>query len=501
MRWVLVPLDERPCNYRMPVSIGELGGGVVVVPPLALMGHRRVAAAVNGIADWIETQLASAPDALCLCLDTLLLGGLIPSRLDTGINVDDARTRLGRLRRWKDRYPRLRIVAHMAVQRVSESNDASEERPYWDRYGRLLAWYGMLEDRIEAGAGDERARSALAALRDLVPEAVRRDYEAGRARNHALNLAAMDLAADGVVDVLLLTQDDTAPWGYAAREARALAARQRDDPRLMERVHIYPGADEVGSVMVARTLLAHRKTAPTMQVVYSSPAGPRLVPRYEDRPQEAGIRAQADAVGVRIVDDESADIGLFVNTPGQRQGEAPEQADPAVRNGRDLEAFCARMAGLGAKSVLALADVAYANGGDSDLIESLTRFLLWPRVDVYSGWNTSGNTVGTAIAAAAVMAAAGARGTVAGERFLLERFLDDWFYQAELRQTLAGREPRPTDASRREATAALRERAEWLLSQRGRRFRLRDLSLTWPWDRWFEIALTLDVMPARDSVN
>ena len=496
MRFLLVPLDERPCNYRFPGYVARLGRALLVTPPLSLMGRQREPADVHGLSAWVEAHLGEV-DALLLCCDTLALGGLIPSRLETGITGEVAVAQIARIGRWRTSRPDLKILGHMAIQRTNDADDAGEERPYWAQYGRRICRYGVLQDRQE----QERVPLASTEAEELdrlaaaIPVEHLDDYRAGRARNHALNLAALDLAEAGILDALYLTQDDSTPFGWGARDQRILRQRVLASPDLLGRVLIYPGADEVGSTLVARALSLQYERTPSVGVQFSSEAGPLVVPRYEDRPQLEGIKAQIMAAGGRFVSGvgtETADVRLFVNSPSEAQGEASRQPDPRADGpGRSLSDFCQQILSVPPGSVLALADLAYANGADNHLIQMLNASAgAWSRLDVYSGWNTSGNAVGTGIAAALAMALGDSQGSRAAEEFLVLRVLEDWYYQANVRQELARSGTGiPEDAAAEVLIERFRAVANALLESRGSPRRVEDLGLNWPWARLFEIGI------------
>jgi hypothetical protein len=502
MRLLLVPLDERPCNYRFPPYVARLGGASLAVPPLSLMGRAREPADIHGLSAWVETHLGEV-DALLLCLDTLALGGLIPSRLDAGITDAEAADQIAQIAHWRQHRPELKIVAHMAIQRTNDADDAGEERVYWAHYGRRICRYGVLQDRRERVGLSGAEAEELDALTRTIPAEHLADYQAGRARNHALNLAALDLTEAGILDALLLTQDDSSPFGWGAREQRHLRQRVRESPLLLQRALIYPGADEVGSTMVARALTLQFAQQPSVAVHFSSMAGPFVVPRYEDRPQLEGIKAQIVAAGGHFLpafDAAVADVRLFVNSPSEAQGEAPTQPDPAVDGaGRNLAEFCQQILSAPPGKVSAVADLAYANGADNHLMAMLAAWGCWPQIDVYSGWNTSGNAVGTAIAAALAMALGGTRSSRAAEEFLVLRVLEDWYYQANVRQELAWSRAGVPEG---DALATLRTRfrqvAQEFLAYRKSHHRLERIDLEWPWARLFEIGIDFDLIEMEE---
>jgi hypothetical protein len=501
MRMLLVPLDERPCNYLFPQYVARLGGAELTVPPRALMGRKKQPADVAALADWVEAGLEGA-DALLLCLDTLGLGGLVPSRLEVGISLRQAQEQLDRIRRWRRRRPDLAIIAHMAVQRTNDADDDGEERPYWAQYGRRICRYGVLADRRQLGLLTDDERSECQRLEQEIPAQVLADYTDGRVRNHTLNLAALELARDGSVDFLLLTQDDSSAWGWAAREQRALRTRYAEAPDLWGNSLVYPGADEVGCTMVARALASRAQRRVGFVAAFSGINGPHVVPRYEDRPQWEGIKAQVLAAGGRVAGRQGAragaDVRLLVNSPSTRQGEAAWQPDPQVDGpARNLPEFCEQVLDTEDGLITAVADLAYCNGADNQLAAAFHGRGVWPRVDVFSAWNTSGNAVGTAIAAAQAMAIGGTQGSRSAEEFLLLRVLDDWFFQANYRQELERAGGWEAAAGRLDAVAArFREAADtFLAAERRSPWRVAAITVDFPWQRLFEVALNIRLTP------
>ena len=89
-----------------------------------------------------------------------------------------------------------------------------------------------------------------------------------------------------------------------------------------------------------------------------------------------------------------------------------------------------------------IADVRFANGSDNGFVEKLFETLLPDKLfnlsDFlgYSAWNTSANTLGSLIAGAITKFSAKNYNKTAFEKLILTRFLDDWAYQANVRQEL-----------------------------------------------------------------
>ncbi|WP_324716857.1 DUF4127 family protein [Carboxydochorda subterranea] len=533
-RVALLPLDERPCNHAYPVMLGAVAGIEVAVPPKELMGRKKEPADTRLLGDWLRAESERA-DGLIVAAETLAFGGLIPSRV-VGVSEEEALKRLDALRRIRQRRPELPIFVQSVILRTPGYDSDDEEPGYWASYGKRLYVLSVAEHAVELGP---RAWDALrkggeahlppvvaqelgaldfdgvvarrAALEAEVPAGVRQDWRWRRARNHQVNRALVELVAEGVVDFLVLTQDDSPPIGLHAREQQALAAlvAQRGVHR---RVRIHPGADETALVLLARQALRDRGLRPRVGVRFSSIAGPGVVPLYEDRPLMEGIKGHVTALGALLSPDfGESELALFVNSPDGPQHEAPLQALPgeSVGKGRNLPEFLDALQDAlerRPERPAALADVAYANGADRELVEMLPAYLSPWALGAYAGWNTASNTIGTALAHAALRLVARGLGgdeRVASERahrsFLALRFTEDWGYQAVVRQELVeaavrlGVSPYALGSHREALAERARERLQatmdrWPGAASGSP-RIRVERVDFPWDRLFEVAL------------
>lgn len=509
-RLLALPLDARPAVREQVVHLVAAAGWTLVVPPVSALGHLRRPADRDALVRWIEAQAPQA-DGFVLSLDMLVYGGLVPSRF-----IEEAAAtlapRLEWLRTLRAAHPGKPLHAFASTLRISRSLAAEEEKPYWAEHGLALWDWSFHQDR-HSQLGQPQDEQAARQAASAVPAAIRDDYLATRARNHGLTLRALELVAEGVIDRLVLPQDDTAEFGFNIAERRALQARVAG-LGLQERVPIYPGADEV-----LHTACAHAVQRlggqPPLRVALSAmrPASlERLVPRYEDRPLAASVRSQVAAAGARLVDDEAqADVVLALYTQGTEQGDWALQQPLPWRESVDGQWLASLAARVQAGRAVAVADLAYANGGDPWFVQALSQALPLPGLAAYAGWNTAGNTLGSALAQA--LLAKGRLDTPAHRHNLALRLAEDLLWQAEWRQVVrvgglglapgAG-EPDPArvapshTVARADAAAALADhvqqlfvpRANGWLAATGLGWRVRRTFL--PWDRTFEIGLELE---------
>jgi len=422
------------------------------------------------------------------------------------------------LRYVKAKRPGLPILAYSSIQRVSRDNDDGEEPGYYRQYGKLIFRRSQLEHRAAANALVEGEDSELNALRGQIPTEVWQDQLAVRERTFAVNRAALDLVADGVIDVLVLNQDDTAVWGLNVMNRLRLETEVRRRG-LSDRVLVYPGADEVAQVLLARlaSLVKDRRT--TVGTLFSSRGGAGVQTAYEDRPLGDLITVHLRAAGaVREPGAARPDWWLAVNSPSTQQGQGGvqyvlehgttmlsaeertwlEDLEASVRGvDRSLEAFrdgIQRL--LESGSPLSVADVAHVNGADDELMCLFANSGLLPSLAGYGGWNTAGNSLGSAVALGC-LAALGAD----PEKLALAvaaRFVDDWLYQARVRSRLLLQPAlKPLGLGgfvpEGDLAAVEAQALEWVNEE----LRSFDLpyaltSVSFPWKRVFEIDYTLE---------
>lgn len=506
MKIGLLPLDERPVNVRYPAMVAAIAGARVVTPPVAAMGAGRRPADCAAVGEWLAA-VAPELDGLIVSLELLGYGGLVASR--TG--DDSAAAVLGRLdllRKLRRAHPRLPIYGFSLVARVSNANDAVEEPAYWAAHGERLYALSQLLDRRRRG---EAVGAELARLEAAVPAEARRDWLRRRLRNHTVNLAALALLDEGALDLLVLSSDDTSPYGLPSAEKGWLAgwaellalqpAAGGPRPLLM-----YPGADEVGCALVARLLNERAGATPAVAVRYAPAAGAANIAAYEDGPISLTVERQVLAAGGRLAAG-AADLWLGVNAPVARRAEWDPAHAAAERAARlaDLEALVAEArARMGADDggLVAIADVAYPNGADPALVELILAELDLAGLAAYGAWNTAGNSVGTTVAqGCAALLCATPEGQAAHELLLAHRLVEDWGYQhlvrAEVRQWLRAttghhdpQSPAALEAARARSEAGL-ARALARLPGLGERYTIAPGSVRLPWGRTFEVDFDL----------
>lgn len=413
---VLLPLDERPCNRDFP---GKLFPAVQVPETL---GAKKQPADAHAIADFLREQCADA-DGLVLSMDMLLYGGLLPSRLHQ-LSKETVESRLALVEELKKANPRLKIYAFQCIMRCPAYSSSDEEPDYYETYGEQIHRCGALRHKRLLGLCTEEAEPQI-------PAAALDDYLTRRSFNLSFILRTLELVEAGHIDYLVIPQDDSAPYGFTAldqQQVREEIARRH----LQTRAVMYPGADEVALTLTTRMLLGDRK--PKVYVRYAAHSAPSVIPAYEDRSLGETIKAHLMAAGCRMTDSaEAADLILGITCPGGKMEEAAAQP---VRNAaycveRNLTEFTLALGDWIAEGKpVTVCDNAYANGADLELIDLLDKTGLLDRLSGYAGWNTSSNSLGTAIAQGVYTLLFGHP----NRDFLALRYIEDALYCAIVRK-------------------------------------------------------------------
>lgn len=505
-RIIFIPLDERPCNLQYPAYIGAISGLDIVFPPRELLGDFKKAADVDGLWVWIKSQAAEATQ-IVLSVDMFLYGGIVPSRLHH-LTDETCRVRLARLRQLRRDFPTLRIQAYSLITRAPARNGAGEEPDYYEDYGYRIFRCGVIQDRATVGAATPEELTEWEQIKAEIPAAYLQDFLARRAQNFSNNMALIDLVKDGIIDFLLFPLDDCREYGFAPAERRKLAAHLARQ-NLLSRVMLYPGADEIGCTLLARAIHEDSGTAPLVYVDWSSVQGRSQIPSYEDRSIGETVQFHLLAAGCQPAETSTeADFILAVNPPTPftlRQEKELITDDILLDSERNLPAFMARIKRYLARGQrVGVADCAIPNGADRALMQFLYEGGLLDKLTAYGGWNTSSNTLGTVLAHLSACRAAERSGAFTGtaqeqaDAFLFLRYLEDWGYMACVRRGVTALLP-----SLRPDMDFLHLRGQQALVQPIVKERLEvwrqkympdaayDFSLTFPWDRMFEIEVNL----------
>lgn len=420
-RAVLLPLDDRPSTLLFTRQVARIGGADLLVPPRNLLGDLTRPGKCDALAEWLAPAAREVEQAI-VSSDMLCYGGLIASRT-AGAREDLALARLQGLRGLQ--RPGLRIDVLATIPRL-DLRTSDRQAPFRDL---LQRWAGTGSPKPPAG----------------VPAEIVQEYLAVRQRNHRVLLALLDLVEAGVVDGLVIGQDDSTPRGLNVKDQEAIVAEVARRG-LASRVTLVSGADELAMDMVAGWLTRHHRFQPRIRVEYDVPAGACEVPPMESHPLQQTLAIHLELAGAVLAGEgEAADAVLFVAVP--QRVPAPPLALRKQLEARTVTRLLQVMEG---GVPVGLADLVYLNRADAGLVAEMMERVPLSRLEAYSGWNTASNALGTAIAQVVTHRVAHHVGsTMSLERalesektqqaFLFARLVDEYWYQAVLRDEVRPR--------------------------------------------------------------
>ena len=494
-RILFVPLDDRPVCLAYPTATFQTAGVEVVTPPTALLASRGRNGDPDGLLDWLEKEAPNASSAV-VASDSVLYGGLVPSRTHHE-TAQILQTRLARLNALSQGPLPLRLYVFSTIMRTPRTGSGgTEEPPYYKEWGADLFGLSALTDKKERGLLTEPENSEAMLLQQRIPQAVRQDWSQRRLINEEMNEALIGSLANGNYTYFVLGRDDTAVYSQSRREFRQLSQLTKNISDTQYRS--FAGTDEVGWVLLLRAKNDLEQQMPFVKVAYAPGAGAATVASYEDDTVGNSVKNHLLAAGALPVQGK-ADLLLAVNTP--LLGKTIEATDPINQAPRAMDAAWLaflREAVVSGKPV-AMADVSFSNGGDDALVRALAKEGLALSLASYGGWNTASNTIGAALVQGVLAAQQPKREQ---QRQLAVRFLEDWGYQARVRQELAAALVWPQGWNGNQLTQEQRTQLE----AEGTR-RLRSLAeqyqllpdglnadqvrMTLPWSRMFEAYVTI----------
>ncbi|HEX6501327.1 MAG TPA: DUF4127 family protein [Micromonosporaceae bacterium] len=374
----LVPLDDRPVNLVDPVDTGALAGIAVDTPPRAALGRFTTPGDPAAVGQWLLDQRDA--DAYVVSTSMLAYGGLIASRT-ASMSETDAIAHIQPIRQVHAAHPDQPLYVFDTIQRLALTGLTVDGTDY----ANLVRQWAILYDQV-VNLGMEQYRTQLDQVRAQIPDQVIADYLAARRRNHDVNEQMVRWVADGTIDDLVLGEDDTAPYGLERAE-RVQLQQLAADLGVTDRVQIFPGADEIDALLVARYALNRLHVHPSVAVEYGGVDGGAWTPPLEDVPFAENITRHLAALGLRPAGD--GDVHLLVNTPAAVGGDHAADLDTLVAHAADL---------LDRGAGVIVDDPLIVNKGDHDLVARMRQKLSLPDLLGYSGWNTAGNSLGLSLA-------------------------------------------------------------------------------------------------------
>jgi len=458
---LFLPLDERFTTRDAFINLARTTPYVVLTPPTSLLPSLKKTIDINELHKWVSKNIVRASTAI-ISSEMFLYGGLISSRCSNE-TTSTIRSRLEMLAAFPTTNRGLKLYVSNVVMRIPSYNGDFEEPWYWANYGKDIYSYSYYTDKYNK-LNNPADKSEADRYKQQIPSTALDEFLWRRERNHNITMEMVNKMSPTSsssmqsFELLFITLDDNAEYGFNIQEAseiKDLVQRLNVQPS----VPIYPGADEVQMVQLAR--VAGIKTGKTVQfaVIFRAPEHIDSVPNYEGQPMISTLEQQINAAGgkMTIFSSSSNDIKfdpavtntlLLVNnfdTPTQL--EASQQPSSGSSNSDNFDVFSPWIEqGLHYKTAIGFCDNRYSNGGDRAFVSYMNSKMSSSSSMMenmaYAGWNTNGNTIGTVVANSVMLTLFGGRGGssatfIEGNKaFNSLRILEDVDYQAGTRQDL-----------------------------------------------------------------
>ena len=410
---VLIPIDERPCTYEYPSMLATMAKDVNFVEiPREYMGDLKTPGNIEKMREFLLEECKDADYAI-IALDSILYGGIVPSRLHYETE-ETLLSRLNVLKEIKELNPTIKLYAYHLIMRCPSGSSKAEEPDYYALCGREIHLLGAYQHKEKTRELTKEELKVYQEVKEFIEvnnyQQHVDDYVSRRKINTTMNLHTLDYLRDGTIDFLIIPQDDSAPFGYTALDQ--MIVREKIAKHNLElKALMYPDADAVSNSLLAKTINEINNIKPKVFVRYNTCNEGNIIPNYEDRPVSESIKYQILAAGgMQTYSYADADIVLMVNCPlanmkeartlydALNLGDKPGETDLNYTVGRNMVEYIEFIKYLiSIDKCVCVADIAYANGGDTCLFNLLKNENLLFKVDGYAGWNTAANTLGTCI--------------------------------------------------------------------------------------------------------
>lgn len=501
---LFVPQDDRPVSLQYTVDTAKAAGMTVLTPPQNLISGKTYKGQADQIWNWVE-QNAGRADVMVLSTDTLIYGGLVDSRKHN-LPLSTLEYRLKRIEALKANYKNTRIYGFGTVMRSPRASGGGTEPSYYADYGPTIFQIAALQDKLDAGTLTQAETQKLMSLQASVPVEYLQDWFSRRQKNMQINKGLIDEARKGVFEYFALGHDDTSQLSQSALEGRYLSQYSKGIPRTQ--YGSFPGADQLGLLLMARSRTDESVEKPTFSIIYPLGGAGKTLPGYEDQTIDKTIAEHVEAVGGTMTTAGKPTVLLAVNTPLSTSTSESEAFGNFPMVSQATNAFVDRIQQATEQGVtVSVADIAYNNGSDNTLVGAMYKRDILYKIGAYNGWNTASNTVGYAIAQGLLLKSMSPEGH---RDMLTQQYLDNWAYQANIRKDIY----RMQDSIRTDNvrySGDLNSKLEEYLQERIQDFGKtylkvdpRTIKATFPWGRLFETDITVynkPVVPLQKDIR
>jgi hypothetical protein len=420
---VLLPLDSRPPCTQFVEQLAHMAGIKILLPQAELLDNYNISANKQELRKWLS-QASKQADAAIISTDMLIHGSLLASRLSSG-TIDDTKEVIDLLTAINQENPHLKMYVFNIIPRLLLA-----EKQENIAFQKNMLKYSVTKDQAYTFENTEDIKK-IASLEEQIPAAVIKHYTAMYEKNTDLNSTLMDMVEQGVLAGLVIGQDDGQPFGIPNSSKQQLQYRLAQKPSLANKVFITRGTDEVAITLLGHITMEFSNYHPRVFVIYSNQDAAQITMPFMPHTVAKTVQEKIKINGALEVNTmNEADFILYVHV-GTRNNKSTFNS--AVKQIENL---------LNQGYKVALVDLTE----NFQISETLFPLLLAhdvaiPKLIAYAGWNTTSNSIGTAVTQACIFTKTLTEKNNLPEtmalykdnlEFLTARFLDDLYYQKEI---------------------------------------------------------------------
>ncbi|GBG54936.1 hypothetical protein SPFL3102_01195 [Sporomusaceae bacterium FL31] len=425
---ILIPLDSRPACTTFVAELAKIADINVVLPPKEIMDNYKTTADKHALRQWLYKESKDA-NAAIISIDMLVHGGLLASRQSVGTQ-SDIDTVIHLLTSIHQERPQLPIYAFSIIPRLLIADNTLTIQ-----HQKNMMDYSVLKDQIYTFENPVDIKK-LEELEQQIPAEIINNYTMLYQQNMLQNMELIKLVDKNVITNLVIGQDDGQPFGLPNIIKQRLYHYISLSDKLPDKVVLTRGTDEVALTILGKIAAHLKHYQPKIFVTYSDENAPYTVMPYMPHSVATTVNEKIKLVdGVQVNTAEQANFILFIHVGTQKNQNSVLPS--AVTKIQTL---------LNQGYQVALVDLSQ----DFTSQETVFPLLLRNNIELtkliaYAGWNTTSNSIGTAITQATVFTA-----TLPDKKtdpaifnlyktnleFLTARFLDDWYYLKEVQPAL-----------------------------------------------------------------
>jgi len=420
LKVVLIPLDSRPACTQFVEQLADIAKIQIIVPPPELLDNYKTPADKAAIRDWMISTCKTA-DAAIVSVDMLMHGGLLASRLGAGTSSDSSEA-IKLLRDIHKENPQIKLYAFNIIPRLlladSKENTAFQKN---------MLKYSVLKNQIDTFENPIDLEM-LSEIESDTPADIIAKYNEMYANNARTNAELTSLAEQDILAGLVIGQDDGQPFGIPNMNKEKIQ-NYITKHSLDSKVIVTRGTDEVALTLLGRIVANWDNFHPRIHVIYSDQDAAHITMPYMPHTVATTIHEKIKLIGgIEVFQPNDADFILYIHIGTQKNKQNLVQISTQVQQFVDQG------------YQVALVDLSENFDGNQTLLPFLKNANI-AQLIAYAGWNTTSNSIGTAVTQATIFTDAlktqnEFKGTLrlyqANLEFLISRYLDDWYFQKDV---------------------------------------------------------------------